>query len=591
VNPDFGQVELDPAEVNLSAFETFFPEKRPFFIEGTQLLQGAGNYFYSRRIGARPRGGVDDDYVDYPQASSILGAAKLTGRLASGTSVGALAALTGNEHARSFDLASRRYTTTLVGRATGYGVARAQKEFGRSASTVGLTLTGVQRDVTSGEPLGAILNRAAYSGGVDLNWRLKDGAYGVNALMGFSHIRGDTLAIARAQRSSARYFQRPDAKSYHFDPSRSALSGFNGYVSVDKNAGTHWLGGVSLGTESPGFEINDVGALGTADGVEGTWYIRYRETKPGLRLRSYGLRFTQENEWNYDRDRQFGAVRGDASATFRNYWTLSTTAWHDFRAQDGRLTRGGPSMGTGYSNVGIISLTNRAAANTRWQARVYYGKDEFASPTNRISGLLSVRPRPQLQLSIAPNYLRTVNSRQFIGVRGEGSATTFGNRYMFAFIDRSVFFADIRLNYTLKPDLTLELYAQPYAESGAYDRFGELAASRSRSLREYGTDGTTIQRQTNGNYAVTDDRILAADGTPAQFVIPFRDFNVRSMRSNVVLRWEYRPGSTLYLVWQQDRLGEVPRGDLVGLPHLLEGFREVGTNFFALKATYWIPAL
>jgi hypothetical protein len=222
---------------------------------------------------------------------------------------------------------------------------------------------------------------------------------------------------------------------------------------------------------------------------------------------------------------------------------------------------------------------------------VYYGKDEFAAPTNRISGLLSIRPRPQWQLSIAPNYLRTVDSRQYIGTRVAASSPTYGNRYMFAFIDRSIFFADIRLNYTLKPDLTLELYAQPYAESGAYDRFGELAAPRSMYLRHYGTDGTSIGRQPDGSYIVNDTKITAPDGGVDEFTIPFRDFNVRSMRSNMVLRWEYRAGSTLYLVWQQDRYGEDPRGDLVGLPHLFEGIREVGTNFFALKATFWIPAL
>ena len=591
VNPDFGQVELDPAEVDLSAFETFFEERRPFFIEGTQLLRGAGSYFYSRRIGARPRGAADGDYVDYPRATRILGAAKLTGRLASGASIGALAALTGNEHARSFDVDTRRFTKALVAPATGYGVTRAQKEFGRSASTVGLTLTGVQRDVAPGEPLAAILNRSAYSGGVDLDWRLKEGTYSVSALMGFSHIRGDTLAIARAQRSSARYFQRPDAKSYRFDPRRTSLSGYNGYLSVDKNAGKHWLGGGYVGTESPGFEINDAGALGTADGIQGVAYIRYRETTPSAKLRSYSLRLSQENEWNYDRDRQFAAVRTDVSATFSNYWTLSTTAWHDFNAQNERLTRGGPSMGTGYSNVGIVSLTNRAAANTRWQARVYYGKDEFGAPTNRISGLLSIRPTPQWQLSVAPNYLRAVDPRHYVGTRPAGSAATYGTRYVFTRIDRSTFFADIRLNYALKPDLTLELYAQPYAASGAEGRFGELVAARSRFLREYGTDGTTIERQADKSYIVTDSTLTAPDGSPAQFAIPYRDFNVRSMRSNLVLRWEYRPGSTLYLVWQQDRYGEDPRGDLVGLPHLFEGFREVGTNFFALKATFWIPAL
>jgi hypothetical protein len=247
-------------------------------------------------------------------------------------------------------------------------------------------------------------------------------------------------------------------------------------------------------------------------------------------------------------------------------------------------------MGTEYYNVGIVSLTNSSAASTRWQGRVYYGKDGYGAPVNRISGLLSFRPTPRWQLSIAPNYLRAVNAQQYVTRRDSGSTATYGRRYIFGRIDQSTFFTDIRLNYTLKPDLTLELYAQPFAASGAFEQFGELSAARSRKLRQYGTDGTTIQK-TDSGYLVTDTKITKGDGSPDAFVIGFRDFNVREMRSNMVLRWEYRPGSTLYLVWQQNRAGETERGDLVGINDLFGGLSEVGTNFFAIKATFWVPVL
>jgi hypothetical protein len=448
----------------------------------------------------------------------------------------------------------------------------------------------VQRDVSPGEPLAAILNRSAYSGGADLEHRFGGNNYAATALLGFSHIRGDTLAIAAAQRSSARYYQRPDAKSYHYDPSRTSLSGTNGNVGFNKIAGKHWLGGISGGWESPGFEINDAGALGTADGITGFGFLTYRETTPGKRIRRYSVTLSQENEWNFDRDRQFGSVILSTSTTFTNFWNLSTTTWHDFRAQNSRLTRGGPSMGTGWFDVMIVALTNSGAASTRWQIRNYYGKDEFGAPVNRISGLLSFRPTPQWQLSLAPNYLRAVNAQQFVTRRAGGSADTYGTRYIFGRIDQSTFFTDIRLNYTIRPDLTFELYAQPFAASGAYQSFGELPKPRSRHLRRYGEDGSTIQR-TDSGYLVTDNRIRAADGSPDRFVIAFDDFNVREIRSNLVLRWEYRPGSTLFLVWQQNRAGFSDRGDLVRVGDLFEGFREVGTNFLALKATFWIPVL
>jgi hypothetical protein len=589
VNPDFGQVEADPAEVNLSAFETIFSERRPFFVEGNQLLSGVGQYFYSRRIGARPRGPAAADYVDYPSASTILGAAKLTGRLASGTSIGALAAVTSEENARVFDSGTGEFSSVKVTPLVGYGVGRLQKEFGKSSSTVGLTFTGVQRDLAADDPLARLLNKEAYSGAADLNYRIGGGAYEISAQLGFSHVKGDSVAILSLQRSSARYFQRPDAESYELDPSRTSLTGTAANISLNKNAGKHWLGGVETGYEGPGMELNDAGRLSTADGIVAFAFLRYRETQPGKYLRSYGIQASHENEFNFDGDRQFGAIRTDWNATLRNFWTVNFTAWHDFRAQNARLTRGGPLMGTGTSNVGIISVGNSFAAKTRWTGRVYYGKDEFGAPTNRISGSLSIRPTTQWELRLEPNYLRFVDPRQYVRSLDGGDAATFGRRYVFATVDRGEFFTNIRVNYTLRPDLSLEIYAQPFAASGAYSEFGQLAAARSRDLVKYGKNGIAISPSSDGGYVVDDP--AGAGGTPATFNIPALDYNIRSVRSNMVLRWEYRPGSTLFLVWQQNREGFENEGSLVRIDDLFGGFNRVGTNFFAIKANFWVPVL
>lgn len=586
VNPDFGQVEADPAEVNLSAFETIFSERRPFFVEGNQLLSGVGQYFYSRRIGARPRGPANGDYVDYPSSTTILGAAKLTGRLASGTSLGALAALTSDENARVYDAGSGTFQSVKVTPFTGYAVGRLLKEFGKSASTAGVTFTGVRRDISDGDPLGRLLNRAAYSGGANVNYRMGGGAWEISALLGFSHIAGDSAAILNVQRSSARYFQRPDAKSYTLDPSRTSLSGGNGSIGIFKNSGRHWLGGFQASFESPGLEFNDAGRISTADGIGAYGYLRYRETTPGRFLRSYGIEASQENEFNHDGDRQFGAIRTGWNATLKNFWTVNFTAWHDFRAQNSRLTRGGPSMGTGSNNVGILAVGNSFAAKTRWTGRVYYGKDEFGAPTNRISGSLSVRPTPQWELRIAPNYLRFVNHQQYVRTITGGPSSTFGSRYVFAEVDRAEFFTDVRVNYTLRPDLSLEVYAQPFAASGAYSELGQLAAARSRERLRYGSEGTTIEQAPDGAYIIADP--TGAGGTPTSFTLPPLDYNIRSVRSNVVMRWEYRPGSTLFLVWQQNREGFENQGTLVRVDDLFGGYRKVGTNFFAVKAAYWI---
>jgi hypothetical protein len=588
INPDFGQVEADPAQVNLSAFETFFSEKRPFFVEGSNLFQGGHNYFYSRRIGGRPRGSASGSFVDYPNASTILGAAKLTGRLSNGASIAALAAVTNRESAQTYDTVAKKFGSVVVAPLTTYSVGRVQKEIGKSHSTVGFELTGLKRNLAAGSPLERILNSEAFSGGADWNIRLKNGEYALGGALGFSNIRGDSNAILLAQRSSARYFQRPDAKSYHVDSSRTTLSGFNTSLNIDRLAAKHWLGGAYVGVESPSFEINDMGRLGTADGIAHGVYLRYRETQPNRFFRSYWVRTSYDAELNFDGDRQYGEMGSTFDATFPNFWNIQIDAYHDVRAQDERLTRGGPSMGYGFNNYGIINLSNNNASRTRWNARVYYGKDEFGAPTNRLSGSYSIRPSPQWQFSLVPNYLRSVSSRQFVTSRTGGSSATYGRRYIFSFLDESQLIAETRLTYTFTPNLTLEFYGQPFAASGRYYDFGELNAPRSRDLRHYGQDGTTIQQQADGSYKVIDTKITSG-GTPATFSIGNPDFNVRSFRSNTVLRWEYRPGSTLFLVWQQDRSKEEDQGRLVGINDVLGAFSQPGNNFIAIKANFWIP--
>jgi hypothetical protein len=603
VNPDFGQVEADPAEVNLSAFETFFSEKRPFFIEGAQILSANGaNYFYSRRIGARPRGAATGDYVQYPENSTILGAAKLTGQLANRTSVGVLTALTGEESARQYDLASGGFTDTLVAPMTFYGVGRVSRQFGSNQSRVGAILTGVHRDMSAASPLTRILNKDAVTGGTDFQLRFKGNAYSLTGWSGFSHVMGDSLQIANLQRSSARYYQRPDAESYHFDGSRTSLTGFNAGAEFAKNTGRHWLYFVFANTESPGFETNDLGRIGTSDGIGAGLGITYRETVPKDFYRSYYIRFDTFEERNYDMDPQFHFVQADAGLTFKNYWNLNFTTWRDFRGMDSRLTRGGPNMGSPFFDVAILSLSNRSSAKTRWQGRVYYGTDDFGAITNRLSGLLAFKPSTQWDFSISPNFLRAQNARQYFTTRNDGGPLTFGRRYVFGFLDQSVFTSVVRLNYAIKPDLTFEMYGEPFAISGRYSNFGELPNPGARNLRKYGTDGSTFTRNTDGSITVTDNQIPTA-GTPTSFTLPFSDFNVRSWRSNLVLRWEYRAGSTLYVVWQQNRSADAPNGELVSFSSLVDPFRgRVGrfgfddpivshqmTNFFAIKLNYWLP--
>jgi hypothetical protein len=592
VNPDFGQVEADPAEVNLSAFETFFPERRPFFREGSQLLRGDGpTYFYSRRIGAQPRGSASADYVDFPNTSTILGAGKITGRLASGTSIGMLGAVTNREYARTFHLEGGEFGRVLVAPLTGQAVVRTQQEWQctgdrctglrhPSATRVGLSLTGVRRDVTAGDPLSELLHRQAFTGGGDWSLRFNRGEYELSGHAGFSYVEGDSSALRRTQRSSARYFQRPDADHLTLSPSRTSLAGYAAGLNLERASGRNWLWFTSLTARSPGFELNDLGALGRADQFFGYGNLRYRETQPGPLFRDYEIGVSTENAFNFGGTRTWGALRTDSEVTWPNFWRTLFTAWVDLRAQSDRATRGGPLMGTGQAWAATLDVFNSTAARTRLQGRIYYGESELGEQTYRLTSSVSIRPSPRWQLSLAPGYVRSTDPRQYVLTRGGGPAETFGQRYVFSFIDRSELSSQLRLNYTVTPDLSLEVYAEPFAASGRFYDFGELAAARSRDLRFYGTDGSTLESQPNGSLRVTD-------GTET-FSIANRDFNIRSFRSNAVLRWEWRPGSTLFLVWQQDRFGEERHGRLVGPGALWETLEARGDNFLAIKATYWL---
>jgi hypothetical protein len=580
INPDFGQVEQDPAIVNLSAFEVFFPEQRPFFSEGLGLLSGGGaGYFYSRRIGAAPRGSVPGDFADRPDFTTILGAAKLTGRLGPKTAVGALAAVTAREHARTFEAATGAFSTAEVEPLTAYGVARVQRQFGRSESTVGAILTGVQRDLRT-DALAALLPTRAMTGGADLNLRLRGGAYVVGAYVGGSTVAGDSLAILRLQRSSARYYQRPDAGYVAVDPSRRRLSGLAAGVSAGRVSGAHWLWSVSSDLRTPGFELNDAGRLGSADELYSAASLRYRETKPGPLFRAYSVRGTYEEQRNLGGIRNFSALRTDLSFTYRNFWTSTHTAWVDLPALSDDLTRGGPLVGVGAGWVTINQVSNAASARTRWSARLYYGQNEHGDPTYRTSGSVTVRPSQRWQLSVVPNYVRFGIARQFIGTRAGGPAATYGTRYVMARLDLRELRLGLRASVALTPDLSLEAFAEPYAASARHDAHGELPAARSRDLRRYGTDGTTITRRADGAYAVQDG--------PASFTLPNRDFYTRSVRGSMVLRYEWRRGSTFFLVWQQNRARNDAAFRALGPASLGDALETPGLNVLAFKYTHWI---
>jgi len=411
------------------------------------------------------------------------------------------------------------------------------------------------------------------------------GGYELRGWLGFSQLRGDTSDINRVQQSSVHYFQRPDAHDLTYDPARTTLTGSVGSMWFRKTKG-NWLYDLQYAWESPAYDPNDAGRLGNADGRNVFAGLIYRQTKPRAWFQNYNAALSAFTEYDFGGDRQVLFTELYGEVVLKNFWDLSSYFDYQPRAFDHSATRGGPEMATPERWNWVVRLASKFGAQNAWNGRVYYGEDELGGQTYRLSGGLTLQPSTRFQVSATPNYLRAISPRQYVTTfTGGGPAATYGSRYVFARIDQSTFLMQLRANYTIGPDLTLELYGEPFAASGRYYGLGELAAARTFRLREYGTSGggTTLARDSAGDYTITDN------GGADTLRIANPDFNILSFRSNAVLRWEWRPGSTLYLVWAQNKFGYQPTARLVGFGDLADSFGARGDNFFAVKVSYWIP--
>jgi hypothetical protein len=582
INPDFGQVEADPAEVNLTAFETRFPEKRPFFLEGAQLFNiGHPNFYYSRRIGQRPIGLANGDYVDYPDANSIVAAAKLTGRLQSKTSIGLIAAVTDDEDARVADLGSPERRTVAVAPHAYHFVGRMLQEFGPDASTAGFIVNYMHRNLDEGSPLADVYSRNALAAGGNTTLRFKGGMYELRASGGGSFLSGSEKAVERWQRSSSHYAQRPDRDYSRLDPTLTSLAGWTLQANFDKVSGRHWLWGASTKIDSENFEVNDIAQLNGADGIMTSANLRWRETQPGQVFRSYYLQLDGQTDTTLRGVRQSGRVRGVFNVTWLNFWTSSINVQRDLATTSVSLTRGGPLMGRGPGWTANVNFGNRATSRTRLTGALQSRTNDDGLSMKAASVTLSMRPGPRWSFSVSPAYDRTTEPQQYVTTLSGGRAATYDSRYVFAFIDRSTMSMEYRLGLTLKPDVNLDVYAEPFAASGHFYDYGELLTPGSRERLRYGTDGTVLTVNPDGSQVVNTGG--------SSFTLRNRDFNTLSFRSNVVLRWEWRTGSTVYVVWQQDRAGTETVGSRVGVGDAFRSLTAPGANIFLVKTSFWIP--
>lgn len=608
VSPDFGQVEVDPAVVNLSAFETFFPERRPFFVEGNGIFQyGSFNcffcsnvqnlgLFYSRRIGRAPQGALPAgaEYWSLPEASTIRGAAKLTGRTANGWSVGLLDAVTSSE--RADVLLGGTPGTQEVEPLTNYFVGRVKRDLQGGNLTIGAIGTSVVRRM--GDPLlDARLPSHAEAVGLDWNWFWGNRRYRFMGSVAASNVAGDPSAIDRIQRSSARYFQRPDRQhgtnglfSNRYDPGATRLGGYGAYARVGKEAGS-WLWEAAVNLRSPGFEVNDLAFLTRADYLWVNANLIRQFNRPTGWYRNLLLIGGAQQSWNWDGDLTDRQMHVFGNIEFLNYWSLGGFYLRRPETWDDRALRGGPTVRRPAIGYGQLFVNSDGRKPVSVEARAATGSNAEGGPrTIETSVGIRLRPAANIQLSLSPTWSRNGSSQQYVTAREDATAVNFyGRRYVLADLEQESLSLNTRLNVTFTPTLSLELFAQPFISSVRYDRFKEFETPGALGKQVYGEDVGSIAPVRNPDGVLTAWDI-DPDGTGrAPFRLDNPDFSFRSLRGNAVLRWEWRPGSTVYLVWTQDRNStERFTGDL-SLGRNWDGLQAARpNNILLVKFSYWL---
>jgi hypothetical protein len=592
INPDFGQVEVDPAVVNLSAFETFFPERRPFFLEGADIFRfginvgdgGSQSLFYSRRIGRSPRGRVSGaEWVDAPGSSRILGAAKVSGQ-AGGWSIGALNAVTAEAQARYY--VGGEELTAPVEPLTNYAVARLRRNLRGGASGFGVMATAVNRSITDDGLL--FLPDAAYTGGLDARHRFAANQWEISGWAAGSSVQGDPVAIRQLQRSPSRYFQRPDAEHLTFDPDRTSLEGLAANVEVAKISGA-WRMGTMAHTRTPGFEANDMGFQQEADMTVGAAYLGFIRLQPQGAFRSWNIFTNTYHGWSYGRERMVSGANVNGNFQLQNGWGAYGGTEHSFPALSTGMLRGGPALQMGHRTNWWAGFNSDNRRPTRFNMAMNGNhRHETGGYFLSLNPSVSARPSPGVSLSFGPGISRNVEHQQWVGVPQPTGGAEPHTYYLFGRIDQTTVSLNTRLNVTFNPRLTLELFAQPFVAAGDYGEYKVVTDPRA------GTFGERFHTLQEGEIAeigetATGRTIFAyqpSQGNSYAFVDP--SFNVRSLRGNAVLRWEYRPGSSLFLVWQQQRSGQEVFGDFRFGRDVPEIFQAPGRNIFLVKATYWI---
>jgi len=594
INPDFGQVEVDPAVVNLSDVESYFSEKRPFFVEGSSTFdfgqQGANDYwgfnwpqptfFYSRRIGRAPQGTVaESSYADVPIGTTILGAGKLIGKAGSSWNVGALSAITGQE------TASLAGTGPMVEQevepVTYYGVGRAQKDFKNRQAGLGFLGTSVLRKFDDAS-LKDHLADQSYMLGQD-GWIFLDSKqkWVISGYAAASYIQGNSVFMDSLQQSSRHYFQRPDADQVRFEPGRTTLSGTTMRYWLNKQSGNVLLNS-AIGYMSPGFDVNDLGFQTRTDVINAHFGTGYKWTKPTKKVKNKSILGALFGVYDFDGNPTWAGLWTRYSVEMLNANSFQFGVAGNPQTVNTRRTRGGPTS----LNLAGYEFFTHFDSDSKRKLFYYIDTDAYITPGSKSHNWsvypgVDWKPSSRVLLSFSPGFEYVREHAQYVTTVDDPLATeTYGKRYVFATLDQRTLSGSFRMNWAFTPQLSLQMYVQPLISSADYDDYKELARPHSYDFNQY----------RNGiEYDPATGTVDPDGGGPApSFNIGEQDFTYRSLRGNAVLRWEYRPGSTFYLVWTQVRQDSNGESNFSLGPSLGELARDQADNIFLAKVTYYL---
>jgi hypothetical protein len=596
INPDFGQVEVDPAVINLSAFETFYSEKRPFFIEGASTFNAFGrggitsqasiswpmpSFFYSRRIGRSPQGSVTHDgFMKFPDRSTILGAAKLTGKLGGSWNLGVLSTFTASEYAE-IDFSGQRLKEE-VEPFSYYGVLRSQREFNEGKQGIGFIATSVLRDLKN-ETLKMILNKNAFSLGLD-GWAFLDNdkTWVAGGWLGTTRVEGSREAIWMLQNSPLHYFQRPDATHVELNEQATSMSGWGGRLVVNKQKG-QFLFNAAAGVLSPGFDPNDIGfQYSSSDIINLHLLVGYNWPHPGKVFRNWYIFGGPFRNYDFGGNKFWDGYLLAIEGEFLNYWGINTMLVYNPETVSKTLTRGGPLavIPWGYQVDFELTSDSRKAIVLSANESLYSRPAEGYQWRGGLS--LRIKPSSNISFSFGPGYSARRSDLQWIAnVEDPWMTQTYGTRHVFGRIYQRVLSGEIKLNWIFTPKLSLQLYLQPFLAVGKYEEFRELARPKSFEYNIFGEGESEISYE-KGIYTIDPD----GPGPAESFSFANPDFNLKSLRGTIVLRWEYFPGSTLYFVWTQNRADYSHPGDLALGRDLKDLFNAPGDNIFVVKISY-----